>query len=457
MPTHTFSRAALATALLLAPVSVFATPDHLATEQDFVVTAYYSPLPNQCCYVRGSLELDQELNGKGTHGADGTPVYPGMIAAPSIYPFGTRIVLPGLGTFTVHDRGGAITESQDGTHRLDVWAGSGEEGLARALAFGVKHIRGKVHPSCNPQPPEAVTFETLPAPVSQITPYAGDTLSVLALAPQAGDRNVAVQTMQQTLKELGYFTEPVTGFFGDVTKGSLATFLDDHNIPEAPLKLTKKAATLLVARLQRKSARTPLTDFVGPGSTGSAVLRAQRTLRFLGYYRGRTHGRYDDRLRDAIIRFQKDRGLIAGPDSPGAGRIGPLTKAAIEKRWAAKLAEMRAQKIYALERIESVLEEKGSLPRGYFGEGSRGTQVQILQSFLARRGFLEKDQVTGLFGSRTRDAVIAYQKHRGIIRDASDPGAGHVGPATSAAVKQAMTMELYTLVRAEGWNTLSVL
>ena len=41
----------------------------------FVVTAYYSPLPDQTRYLRGSYEADIRLNGNGTHGASGKPVY----------------------------------------------------------------------------------------------------------------------------------------------------------------------------------------------------------------------------------------------------------------------------------------------------------------------------------------------------------------------------------------------
>jgi hypothetical protein len=46
----------------------------------FIITAYYSPLPNQSFYLRGSYEADIRLNGHGTHGASGKPVYVGMLA-----------------------------------------------------------------------------------------------------------------------------------------------------------------------------------------------------------------------------------------------------------------------------------------------------------------------------------------------------------------------------------------
>ena len=60
-------------------------------KQEFIVTAYYSPLPDQNFYLKGNYEAEKILNGNGTNGASGKPVFIGMIAAPKTYNFGTRI------------------------------------------------------------------------------------------------------------------------------------------------------------------------------------------------------------------------------------------------------------------------------------------------------------------------------------------------------------------------------
>lgn len=57
------------------------------------------------------------------------------IAAPSNYAFGTKIELEGLGTYTVEDRGGAITGN-----KIDVYFNS----HSAALAFGRKKVRMRV-------------------------------------------------------------------------------------------------------------------------------------------------------------------------------------------------------------------------------------------------------------------------------------------------------------------------
>jgi hypothetical protein len=72
---------------------VFADEAASVEKKKFIVTAYYSPLPNQSFYLKGSYEADIRLNGNGTHGASGKAVYVGMLAAPKTYPFGTKIYL----------------------------------------------------------------------------------------------------------------------------------------------------------------------------------------------------------------------------------------------------------------------------------------------------------------------------------------------------------------------------
>jgi 3D (Asp-Asp-Asp) domain-containing protein len=97
------------------------------------VTGYYSPLPDQEKYATGTYRGDIILNGRGIMGADTTPVYMGMVAAPPHMEYGTNIIIEDLGKFdlpkiyTVHDRGGAIKGN-----RLDIWVGKGEEAMKKA-------------------------------------------------------------------------------------------------------------------------------------------------------------------------------------------------------------------------------------------------------------------------------------------------------------------------------------
>lgn len=436
----------------LAPLAAVAEPYGAPYEQDFMLTAYYSPLPDQCCYIKGSYEADKILNGEGTHGADGTAVYPGMLAAPPTYAFGTRIVLPGLGTMTVHDRGGAIQEWDD-VHRLDVWAGHGEEGLARALEFGVQHIRGTVYPLSAEKPAEAFSLESLPAPEHRLKPYIVAEAGLVDLAPAFGEHGLSVRLMQEKLTQLGYFDHEVTGLYGDVTKTSLAAFLNDMKLAESADTLSDTAAAYIEAALVVTRDQSPVV-FVGKESSPADIMSAQRTMRFLGYYRGRTDGQYSSVLFNAILTYQKEQSLVGDEASPGAGRIGPVTKGTLDKEIFRRRVARKAQTILALNRVRDLLDTRGALVQATMQQGANGKDVRLLQEILAKKGFFPADKINGNFGQLTAKAVSDYQLARELLASASAKGAGTVGPVTLHMLRDEQVKETYKTVRARGWDSI---
>lgn len=422
------------------------------TEQDFIITAYYSPLPDQCCYVRGSEEADKILNGQGSSGADGTPVYAGMAAAPASYGFGTRIALPGIGVVTVHDRGGAIEEQADG-HRLDLWVGYGEEGLARALAFGVQRVRGTVHSPGSEQPRERIVLDRLESPFERLRPFLVLDHGLLDARPRAGQIGLSVAMLQEHLRDLGYFSHGVTGKFGSVTQEALSNFLRDMGIAGLGDALTERAAASLVAALHRKDQDVPVA-MIDPTSSTDDIAGAQRLLRFLGLYRGRTDGRYTDTFHDAIVAFQKSQGLVASRESPGAGRIGPLTRGRLEIAWRRTVVAKSAQRLLLLRRTVALLEERRRLVEGFLWVGHAGPDVRVYQELLAERGFFPKDRINGVFGPLTHEATIHYQLAMGLIEDTADTGAGIVGPQTLRQLRREEVEEAYRMVRSYGLSVL---
>jgi len=421
--------------------------------QEFVITAYYSPLPNQCCYVKGGEEVDKILNGQGLHGADGTAVYPGMIAAPSSYPFGTTITLPGLGTVRVNDRGGAINELGNGKHRLDIWAGHGEEGLARALAFGVQRVKGTVYPNGTAQPDVQFDLAALPAPIDELRTYFIEKDNLLALRPKVGDRGLSVYLLQDYLHDIGYLKRGPTGFFGEQTKNSWYAFLHDYQLKISDGLDATSAAFVLGAK-QRKGAEQPFEQFIDPSASKDSIAEAQRLLRFLGYYKGRTSGIYDDNLFASIVKFQQEHGLVGTAEDNGAGRIGPVTSKAIRAEWDRSIVAIHANRYLDLHAIDTKLEEKGNRLRQFLGDDYNGGQVRLLQRALADLGFFDATKINGNFGPMTKDAVMAYQFDRKIITSKSDKGAGYVGPTTLRFLRNDQRNILYHLVRAQGWNAL---
>ncbi len=442
-------------ASLFAPaMAVAADTAHSAPyEQEFILTAYYSPLPDQCCYIKGSEMADKVLNGNGTHGADGTAVYPGMLAGPPTYAFGTRIVLPGLGTMTVHDRGGAIQELSN-AHRLDVWAGYGEEGLARALEFGVKHIRGTVYPPSSQQPAESIDLAKLPAPLDQLKPYIVAENTLPSTEPVAGDKGMTVQEMQEQLKTIGLLKAQPSGFFGEETKKALAQFQQNYQLEGDGTKLTSITAAYLTAAAGMDTSKQDPVSFIGKESSTADIQRAQRLLRYFGYYRGRTNGQYSDALFGAILNYQKEQKLVGDATSPGAGRIGPKTRGLLVAEWQKRMVIQRAEKLIALKRVSDVLAERGTLVNAFLSQGQNNKAVRAVQELLAAQGFFDHKLINGNFGAVTKQAVTEYQIARGLIKTDKDSGAGTIGPVTLRTIRQDQVQQLYRVVRAQGWDSL---
>lgn len=426
-------------------------------EVDFVLTAYYSPLPGQCCYVKGGLVADKILNGNGTHGADGTPVYVGMVAAPPSYTFGTKVQVPGLGVLEVHDRGGAIQLLEGGKiHRIDVWAGYGEEGLARALSFGVKRVRGVVYPPGTGQPKSDFDLARIEMDYDRLKPYNTVQNGLIDLMPKAGDRSLSVAYLQEHLKALGYLVDDDAKFFGPKTQAALEGFQRAKGLDVVTDFLNPDTAAMLMASV-RMLGRDMGVPTVGELSSQKDLASAQRLLRSMGYYKGRTDGTYGEPLKNAIIAFQKEKLLIGDATSPGAGTIGPITQAAISDVLRAERSRQIAATILVVKRVQDQLLEQDALVATTTEEGYKGDGVEDIQRFLAELGYFPEDSINGVFGPMTRQAVAAYQVTRGVLQNGGQKGAGVVGPVTLKALQKDQLKHAYDVVRAQGWDALQTL
>lgn len=420
-------------------------------EQEFLITAYYSPKEGQCCYVRGGLAADKILNGEGHTTADGSRVFPGVVAAPPNYPFGTRIELPGIGVVEVRDRGGAIQELADGVHRLDLWVGEGEEGLGRALAVGVLRLTGTVYPVGSPQPSIAFDLNAFTLSLEKLRTYAVGS-SLLSVSPRAGDRGISVALLQQSLRDLGFFPHAITGLFGPVTQQELHRFLNRVGVAEPWDRLTERAAAFLTAALERHGAMAPI-GIVGRESNSSSIRLAQRILRFLGYYNGRTDGTYGHDLFRSILSFQRNHGIVGSASDSGAGRIGPRTREKVTEVWNRKRIVMRADQLLLKERLWETVLKENPIDR-FMGEGESGPHVRALQEFLVGKGMFPKEKVNGVFGSLTEESVLRFQMDSKLVSSVADQGAGYVGPATLRRIRKEHVNELYARVRGHGLSSL---
>ena len=138
------------------------------------------------------------------------------------------------------------------------------------------------------------------------------------------------------------------------------------------------------------------------GCTGDAVKTLQDKLNALGYNSGSVDGIFGAKTYAAVTAFQKANSL--GVD----GIVGKLT-------WG---------KLYGVSPAMPV-ETTTVVGRPMVSYGSRGDVVRKLQELLNALGY-DCGSVDGIFGSKTKAAVLAFQKANGLGVD------GIVGPLTWA-------------------------
>lgn len=312
----------------------------LGTEKTFTITGYYSPLPHQNFYITGSYESEIRLNGHGIAGADGTGVYPGMIAAPSSYDFGTIICLPDLGCGKVHDRGGAIVEQGErklAQHdRLDIWMGYGEEGLLRALSFGVKHLKGTLYPKGAPV--EIFMNFEVPPQLSDIVDLPQRRIFDTNLSQ--GDQGEKVKALQETLQRLDFYAGEIDGIFDEEMVQKVFEFQRKNFIVEKKEDLgaglfgpqtRSKITSVLYKKQVEEKIREAWEEFhfensLNKGARSGDVFKLQQILVKSEFMTVNPTGYFGPITQKALMDFQIAHGIIPSKSDPGAGIVGPQTQ-----------------------------------------------------------------------------------------------------------------------------------
>jgi peptidoglycan hydrolase-like protein with peptidoglycan-binding domain/3D (Asp-Asp-Asp) domain-containing protein len=336
------------------------TSTAVGTEQTFIISAYYSPIKGQAKYVTGSYAGDIRLNGGGVHGADGTPVYPGMIAAPKSYLFGTKMKIPGIGTVAVHDRGGAIVHSGERGNaydRLDVWMGYGDAGLKRALSWGKRTVN-VINYGVNPDIKEEVTLTgysesekiavtntlTFNSPgVEQKATLATVNTVSFGQTLAFGTVHKDVAKIQSILKNLNYYNGEVNSIYDEKTVEAVTKFQVNEKIVATSNSygagyLGPKTLKVLASKLNIAQAhaaedsffpKSALNSDLHPGDMGDEVRRLQEELYKLNLLALSPTGKYGDVTKHAVFKFQQIHQLAGEENAVNSGIFGPKTRTAM--------------------------------------------------------------------------------------------------------------------------------
>jgi len=398
-------------------------------EQTFIISAYYSPIEGQTKYVTGSFEGDVRLNGEGVHSADGSQVFPGMIAAPSSYAFGTKMNIPGIGVVSVHDRGGAIVHAgQRGAafDRLDVWMGYGDAGLSRALSWGKRTVNVTVY-GIDPNIKENVYLEgfTIAEKFVRNIVMKQNIFKEDLWYGLSGDK---VGTLQEYLAQLGYYKGKIDKYYGDEVYKAVIAFQIDQNIVDneeefgagymGPVSRSKIEAIFD----KKKKENLPVSN-LGRDDAGDEVKKLQEALKQLGYD-VEINGVYDEKTIDAVFEFQKENEIVDLEEDLGAGYFGPKTFEVL----AEKLSDLNEENTETIKSTNLVHIEYLAFTQD-LKLGDSGDDVKRLQEELKKFN-LFRTEATGFYGEVTQNAVIKFQQKKGIIEEKNSSGSGTFGPKT---------------------------
>ena len=224
-------------------------------------------------------------------------------------------------------------------------------------------------------------------------PYGTDEYPTLV----RGDRDLdLIYTLQQRLKDLGYYTIRVDGIFGSGTQRAVRWFQTVNGLT-ATGRADNATQTLLYSSAAKPADSSVFDDYETLSRSSrykSAVVPLQRRLRSLGYYGGNIDGYFGSQTYRAVRNFQSRNGLSV------TGVADPYTQEVLYSS-DAKRASSSSSSGYRL-----------------LYWGCRGDAVRRLQKALIDAGYKSIVRTAdGIFGQWTYDAVRAYQRDHGLAVD----------------------------------------
>ena len=307
---------------------------------------------------------------------------------------------------------------------------------------------------------------------------------------QKGQKGTDILSAQFMLQQLGYYTKKLDGNFGSGTRAAVIQFQRRNGLGAdgriGPLTLAKIYSEDAVS----KEDENPFIT-LQIGASGEAVKELQRKLRDAYYYAGKIDGVFGSELSRAVKWFQASAGLTqdgkVGSQTHNAlyNRAAKIFNGGIPIRTLS--SGSRGYDVYVLQQKLKSLNYLSIEPSGYYGSdtvaavkafqaanglkadgstgpivrrylwpttvndkdeqdnqnqgtpddpytdrtlqnGSYGKDVANMQMRLKAAGYL-LGNADGIFGPKTKAAVIALQKDYGLKQD------GKVGPQTWAIVK----------------------
>ncbi|WP_305077959.1 peptidoglycan-binding protein [Guptibacillus hwajinpoensis] len=221
---------------------------------------------------------------------------------------------------------------------------------------------------------------------------------------KTGSRGSEVTSVQQQLKNKGYYNYNVDGIYGPITEKAVKKFQSANGLSQTGVVDSQTKTKLSSSSVEEKKEEV---SGLKVGARGSSVTSLQQNLKDRGYYNYNVDGIFGSITEKAVKEFQSIVGL------PVTGVANDATIDALKARGGTTQTPVSDQ-----------VTQGDILKLGVKGEG-----VKELQSKLTALGYY-KGSKDGDFGPATEQAVKNFQSRNKLTVD------GVVGPATWEKLKQ---------------------
>lgn len=433
----------------------------------FIVTAYYSPLPDQKSYLKWNYEAEKRLNWEGIRWASGKEVFSGMLAAPKNYAFGTKIYLEWLGIWEVADRGGAIVNAWKRGYehdRIDVWMWYGDEWLQRALYWGKRKVKWNI---LNSSSKVDLDYSKLPSP-TWATKNLTSIPSIFNMWLWNWSNSDMVKKLQEFLSKINLYNWEIDWKYNSNLIDVIYNFQLDNNLIEAGQTYgawywwTTTRNLILKKYLnwefdeenneeqkdqlndEKKSNTEELNIFNNPVETKEEIMLLQKRLTDLSLYTWAINWVYND-VADIITKYQLEGKIISKIWDAWTWYFGPKTRAALKEDYEEYLKQkeleeqLKKQEEARRRELEKKFQELEDLAKKEAKEKINSIwtpsiwevspRVRELQNLLKDLGYFEHKD-TAIFWPVTKKAIISYQLEKWIIENENETWAWICGPKT---------------------------
>ena len=210
-----------------------------------------------------------------------------------------------------------------------------------------------------------------------------------------------ITTIQSQLNKKGFNVGTVDGVAGAATYNSVISFQSKNGLT-ADGQVGPATWDILFDTISGGNSYSRILKVTSPLMYGEDIRAVQNKLNSLGYVAGTADGYYGNMTKDAIIKFQTNRGL------DNDGKVGPNTwNTLFNTSTSGKNGYNRILKLTS--------------PLMY------GEDIKAVQNKLNSLGY-NVGTADGYYGNGTRTAVIKFQTDKGLDTD------GDVGPTTWSAL-----------------------